>query len=98
MILHFGYDLPVAESKALDCDIPEFTSEETKILKNQIRKNQKMIHDYICRIDLFVNQEQYPEREAFVENIRRRLFLLMEENDTFRKTLWKQELLGARSL
>jgi len=101
MIFHIGNDLPTAETRELDASSPVLTSEETRILKNQIRKNRTLIHDYIRRIDLFVNQERYPHQVAFVAKIRARLFLLMDENDTFRKVLWKhlqQETIGMRDL
>lgn len=89
MIFHIGNDLPTAETKVMDCESPSFTSEETRIIKSQIRKNRVLINDYIKRIDLFVNQERYPQQIDFVAKIRARLFLLMDENDTFRKVLWK---------
>ena len=89
MIFHIGNDLPPAETKELDSESPELTSEETRILKSQIRKNRVLINDHIRRIDLFVNQERYPQQVDFVAKIRARLFLLMDENDTFRKVLWK---------
>jgi hypothetical protein len=38
---------------------------------------------------MLVNKERYPHRAVFIEKIRRRLELLMEENDTFRNVLWK---------
>ncbi len=99
MILHFGYEIPAPEVKDLDCDAQELTPEEVKILKRQILRNKAVIDDYFRRIDLFVNQERYPQGEAFVEKLRKRLFLLMEENDTFRKTLWKHlATMGARTL
>ena len=90
MILHLGYELPVKEERTLDSASPVFTSEETRIIKSQIRKNMKLIDDHVRRIDLFVNHEHHPERGGFVEKLRDRLFLLMEENDTFREVLWKQ--------
>lgn len=89
MILHLGYEIPVAVPKTLDAGAERFTPEEVRILKDQIRKNLAMIDGYVQRIDLFVNREKYPHREAFIEKLRGRLFLLMEENDTFRKVLWK---------
>ena len=94
MILHIGYEIPVAPRKELNAETEKFTPEESKIVKTQIRKNRDLIDDYIRRIDLFVNKERHPHREAFVEKLRDRLFLLIEENDTFRKVLWKQETMG----
>jgi hypothetical protein len=97
MILHVGYDLPAAQPRTLVPEAEKYTPEEVRIVKQQIRRNMAQIDVHIRRIDLFVNQEQYPHREAFVEKLRSRLFLLMEENDTFRKVLWKhfqQENMG----
>jgi hypothetical protein len=90
MILHMGHELPVKEKKELDCEATAFTSEETRIIKSQIRKNMAVIDVHIRRIDLFVNHEHHPSRAAYVEELRERLFLLMEENDTFRNVLWNQ--------
>lgn len=98
MILHFGYEIPAQEDRELDCDSQSLTPEEVRIVKNQILKNKIVIDQYLRRIDLFVNQEQCPQREALVAKLRRRLFLLMEENDTFRKTLWKHWVVGASTL
>jgi len=96
MILHLGHDLPVKETKALDCESPAFTSEEMRIVKNQIRRNMVVIDEHVRRIDLFVNYERHASRAGLVEHLRERLGLLMEENDTFRKVLWKQyQNLGA---
>ncbi len=96
MILHVGHDLPVKEARALDCESPAFTSEEMHIIKSQIRKNIAVIDDHIRRIDLFVNHERHASRAGLIERLHERLFVLMEENDTFRKVLWKQyQSLGA---
>ena len=96
MILHLGHDLPVKEAKALDCESPAFTSEEMRIVKNQIRRNMVVIDEHVRRIDLFVNYERHASRAGLVEHLRERLGILMEENDTFRKVLWKQyQNLGA---
>ena len=96
MILHLGHDLPVKETTTLDCESPAFTSEETRIIKSQIRKNMAVIDEHIRRIDLFVNHERHASRTGLIEQLHERLFVLMEENDTFRKVLWKQyQNLGA---
>ena len=96
MILHVGHELPVKEERALDCEAPAFTSEETRIIKNQIRKNMAVIDLHIRRIDLFVNHERHASRAGLIEQLHERLEILMEENDTFRKALWKQyQNLGA---
>lgn len=90
MILHFGHEMPVKEAATLDCESPAFTSEETRIIKSQIRKNMAVIDEHIRRIDLFVNHERHPSRAVLVEKLHERLFVLMAENDTFREALWKQ--------
>lgn len=94
MILHFGYDIPTPEVKDLDSESPVFTFEEVRILKSQIRKNMITIDHYVKRIDLFVNHEHHPERAGILEKLRNRLSVLMEENDTFRRTLWKHYQYG----
>lgn len=87
MGFHLGFELP--EPPVLDADSEGLTPYEVKIVKEQIRKNAAVIDSYIARIDLFVNKEKYPRQEEFVKKIRERMFLLMEENDTFRRTLWQ---------
>ena len=89
MIFHLSYELPKPETKALDAESPDFTPEEIRILKQQIKSNTAMVHKYVMHIDLLVNKERYPHRAFFLERMRRRLDLLMEENDTFRSVLWK---------
>lgn len=88
MVFHLGFELP--EAPALDADREELTPAEVEIIKKQIRKNSEVIDSYVQRIDLFVNKERYPKQEKFVQVIRERMFLLMEENDTFRRLLWRQ--------
>lgn len=96
MILHLAHDLPVKEARALDCESQAFTSEEMRIVKNQIRRNMAVIDEHIRRIDLFVNHERHGSRAGLIEHLQERLGILMEENDTFRKVLWKQyQNLGA---
>lgn len=96
MAFHLGFELPLRTSRSggpetarLNPDIPQLTFVETQIVKIQIRKNSEIINSYLKRIDLFVNQEKYPQRESFIEKIRERMLLLMEENDTFRLLLWR---------
>jgi len=86
VVFHLGFELPARPT--LDAETDELTPTEVEILKTQIRKNTRVIDSYIRRIDLFVNQEKYPKGEIFIEKIRRRMFLLMEENDTFRRRFW----------
>ena len=90
MILHMGHEIPEKEVRTLDAESLSFTPEEMRILKAQIRKNNAMINEHIRRIDLFVNHESHASREVLVKQLQERLFLLMEENDTFRTVLWKQ--------
>ncbi len=101
MILHMGHELPAKEERTLNCEVPSFTSEETRIIKRQIRRNMAVIDAHIRKIDLFVNHEHHPSRAVHVAAMHERLLLLMEENDTFRNVLWNQtrkENLGAYSL
>lgn len=96
MAFHLGFELPAPE--VLDSDSEELTPHELKIIKKQIRKNSAVIESYIERIDLFVNAEKYPKNENFVQKLRDRMFLLMEENDTFRHLLWRDlQIKQARS-
>lgn len=87
MVLHLGFELP--RPLLLDAESETLTEAEVDIVKKQIRKNTEVIGDYVQRIDLFVNQEKYPRQEKFVRKLRERMFLLMEENDTFRRLLWR---------
>lgn len=86
---HFASEIPQPVLPVLDHESPELTTEEIRILKEQIRKNSFLINEYVGRLDLLVNRERYPGHAAFILKIRRRLEILMEENDTFRKVLWK---------
>ena len=97
MAFHLGFELPLrtcrwvgteARPPALDPETNKLTPAEYQIIKKQIQKNAEVIHAYIKRLDLFVNQEKYPRQESFIQKIRERMFLLMEENDTFRRLLW----------
>jgi len=89
MAFHLGFELPVPLAPVLDADSDTLTPYEAQIIRGQIRKNSEIIDSYVRRIDLFVNQEKYPHREVFIEKLRRRMFLLMEENDTFRRLAWR---------
>lgn len=88
-MFHFGFEVPQPETRILDEASPELTSEEIRILKRQIWRNAALISQQVSRLDLLVNKERYPGKEAFIERIREQLFLLMDENDTFRKVLWQ---------
>lgn len=90
MIFHLGFELPEpAATNVFKHDSSDLTKGEIKILKEQIRKNAVVMDDFVDRLDLLVNKERYPGHAVFIEKIRRRLYLLMDENDTFRKVLWK---------
>ncbi len=89
MIFHLGFELPQPVSTELDHESSALTREEIRILKSQIRSNALLINQFVERLELLVNKERYPQRAVFIEKIRRRLDLLMEENDTFRNVLWK---------
>lgn len=64
------------------------TPQEEKIIFSQIRKNTQVIDDYIARLDLIINKEGHEKHEEFVNQIRARLDILMQENDTFRQVYW----------
>lgn len=89
MILHLGFELPKPPAVHLDHESTSLTEEEVRIIKKQIRSNRILIDEHVNRLELFVTKEKYPQRAIFIEQIRRRLELLMEENDTFRSVLWK---------
>ncbi len=94
MTFHLSFELPKQEPAVLEAYAPDLTSEEVRILKRQIRGNARLVEEYVLRLDLLVNKERYPRGAIFIEQIRRRLALLMEENDTFRKVLWKHYQTG----
>ena len=89
MIFHLGTDLPEKVPDTLDHESADLTTREMQIIKDQIRKNSRLIGEYLAKLDLFVNKEKHPPGETFLNKIRQRLELLMEENDTFRAVLWK---------
>lgn len=89
MTLHLLYELPKPVNRELKENAPGLTEEEQRIIKTQIRRNSTVIQGLIKKIDLFMNFEKVPEREQFVLEIRSKLELLMQENDTFRKVLCK---------
>lgn len=87
MIFHLGFELPKKENRQLDHESCELTPEEVRILKRQIRSNGAAITELVNRLDLLVNKEKYPHREDFINKIREKLEVLMDENDTFRRVL-----------
>lgn len=89
MTLHLGYELPKPVKRELKENIPQLTEEEQRIITTQIRRNSSVIQGLIRKIDLYMNLEKVPEQESFILEIRSKLALLMQENDTFRKVLWR---------
>ena len=89
MSLHFLYDLPKPVNRELKEYIPGLTEEEERIIKTQVRRNSSVIQGLIRKLDLFANFEKVPEQEKFILEIRSKLEILMQENDTFRQVLWK---------
>lgn len=85
MAFHLAFELPPVPTLA--ANESALTPYELRIIKAQVRKNSEVIEGYIQRLDLFLNQEKYPSEEKFLQKIRERMFLLMEENDTFRRLL-----------
>jgi len=88
MIFHLGFELPAPP--VLDADSEALTHREMEIIRIQIRKNAKVIDAYVERLDLYLNREKVPKSEGFVKRLRGRMFLLMEENDTFRRSFWRE--------
>ena len=68
------------------------TPEQVKILEDQIRKNKERIDQQVALLDRLVNIEHYRKNHPKVMVIRSHMQLLMEENNTFRKTLWSHWL------
>ncbi len=88
MIFHLAYERVRKPELSFDEDSKLLTETELDIIKKQIRKNALVIDEYVEKIHLLVNLEKYPPSETFIHRLRERMFLLMEENDTFRKVLW----------
>jgi hypothetical protein len=89
MIFHLGFELPIPQSTLLNADSSDLTQEEIRIIKAQIRRNSAQVNQFVDRLTLLVLKEKYPPQAVFIQKIRRRLEILMEENDTFRQVLWK---------
>ena len=62
---------------------------QEKIIRTQIRKNSLVIDQLLSRIDLLANKERCPKDANTLLSLRKRLAISMEENDNFRKVLWK---------
>jgi len=65
------------------------TKEEEKIIREQILKNSKVIDWIIYKIDLLMNKEGHKNDSRIVQAMRKKLDILMAENDTFRRVFWK---------
>ena len=89
-MFHLLTELPEPVNRELNALVPDLTEEETRILREQIQLNSKQISQDLSRLELFVLKEKYPPKEAFVEKIRKRMRISMQENDTFRRVLWKK--------
>ncbi len=89
MPLHLLYELPKPVNRELKANVPNLTEEERRIITTQIRRNSTVIQGLIRKIDLFMNLEKIPDQEKFILEIRTKLELLMQENDTFRQVLWR---------
>ena len=62
---------------------------EEKIIKDQINKNSVLITKTILKIDLLMNKEGHQHDSNVVASLRKKLDVLILENDTFRKVYWK---------
>ena len=87
-MFHMISELPPKHEAVLDHESLSLTEEELRIIRSQIKKNSQRINDFIYRMDLFLNREKYPPDVFFVQKLRKRVLVLMSENDTFRKVLW----------
>ncbi len=88
MHFHLLCEIPEPISREMNSEVCELTPEELRILKAQIRLNSFRIEEDVKRLELYVNKEKIPANETFLLQIRQRLKIAMEENDTFRKVLW----------
>lgn len=88
MLFHLAFERVRKSDLSFNDQSRLLTAAELMIIRRQIRSNAAVIDEYVDKINLFVNLEKYPHREPFVERLRQRMFLLMEENDTFRNVLW----------
>ena len=65
------------------------TEREVALLTKQVRTNSRMIERHIEVIDLLINKERCPKDANTLLSLRKRLQVAIEENDTFRKVLWR---------
>ena len=70
--------------------IGEFLTErEETILRRQIRRNSRVIDSLVEKIDLLANRERCPKDANTLLRLRKQLSIEVEENDNFRKVLWR---------
>lgn len=65
------------------------TEWEAGVLRTQIRKNSRVIECLIEKVDLLANKERCPKDANTLQSLRKRLFISLAENDTFRRVLWR---------
>lgn len=62
---------------------------EVKLLKTQIRKNSRLVDRLMEIIDLLANKEGCPKDANTLASLRKRFAVAVDENDTFRRVLWR---------
>ena len=60
------------------------------MIRTQIRRNSALIDGYVRAVELLVNKEKCPVDTNTLLELRKRLSISIEENDTFRRVLWRQ--------
>ena len=65
------------------------TEKQEQMLRVQIRRNSIFIDTLIQKIDLLANKEGCPKNANTLLRLRKQLAIEVEENDNFRKSLWK---------
>ena len=65
------------------------TARQEQLIRTQIRRNSSVIDLIIGKIDLLANRERCPRDANTLLYWRRQLVIEIEENDNFRKVLWK---------
>lgn len=65
------------------------TENQEKIIRTQIRRNSAFIQFLIYKVDLLANRERCPKDANTLVRLQKQLAIEMEENDNFRKVLWK---------
>ncbi|MBI4387955.1 MAG: hypothetical protein HY582_02805 [Candidatus Omnitrophica bacterium] len=67
------------------------TEKQEQILRTQIRRNSQFIDLLLKKIDLLANRERCPKDANTLVHLRKQVAIEMEENDNFRKVLWKNQ-------